>query len=69
MGFVTLVLIAQLVLFVAQLSVSFIRSWILLHVNTRIDIALISDFLVKLMNMPLHFFDIKKIPQFGISCL
>lgn len=61
MGFVTLVLIAQLVLFVAQLSVSFIRSWILLHVNTRIDIALISDFLVKLMNMPLHFFDTKKI--------
>ena len=61
LGFVTLILIAQLVLFVAQLSVNFIRSWILLHVNTRIDIALISDFLIKLMNMPLHFFDTKKI--------
>lgn len=40
---------------------NFIRGWILLHVNTRIDIALISDFLVKLMKMPLHFFDTKKI--------
>ena len=61
LGFVTLILIAQLVLFVAQLSVNFVRGWILLHVNTRIDIALISDFLVKLMKMPLHFFDTKKI--------
>ena len=61
LGFVTLILIAQLVLFVTQLSVNFIRSWILLHVNTYIDIALISDFLIKLMNMPLHFFDTKKI--------
>lgn len=61
LGFVTLILIAQLVLFIAQLSVNFIRGWILLHVNTRIDIALISDFLIKLMKMPLHFFDTKKI--------
>ena len=61
LGFVTLILIAQLVLFIAQLSVNFIRGWILLHVNTRIDIALISDFLVKLMKMQLHFFDTKKI--------
>lgn len=61
LGFVTLILIAQLVLFIAQLSVNFIRGWILLHVNTRIDIALISDFLIKLMNMPLHFFDTKRI--------
>jgi len=61
LGLVTLILIAQLVLFIAQLSVNFIRGWILLHVNTRIDIALISDFLIKLMKMPLHFFDTKKI--------
>ena len=59
LGFVTLILIA--LLFIAQLSVNFIRGWILLHVNTRIDIALISDFLIKLMNMPLHFFDTKRI--------
>lgn len=58
-GFITLVLIAQLVLFIAQLSVGFIRNWIILHINSRIDIALISDFLMKLMHLPLHYFDTK----------
>ena len=61
LGFITLILIAQLVIFVARLSVDFIRSWILLHVNTRINIALISDFLAKLMRLPLRFFDSKMV--------
>lgn len=61
LSFITLILIAQLVIFIARLSVDFIRSWILLHVNTRINIALISDFLAKLMRLPLHFFDTKKV--------
>ena len=61
LNFITLVLIAQLIVFVAKLSVDFIRSWILLHVNSRINIALISDFLAKLMRLPLHFFDTKKV--------
>ena len=59
LGFITLILIAQIVLFISQLSVEFIRSWILLHVNARISITLISDFLIKLMRLPLHFFDTK----------
>lgn len=61
LSFITLILVAQLVIFVAKLSVDFIRSWILLHVNTRINIALISDFLAKLMRLPLHFFDTKMV--------
>ena len=61
LGFITLVLIAQLVLFVSQLLVGFIRSWIMLHMNARIDIALISDFLMKLMRLPLRFFDTKMV--------
>jgi ATP-binding cassette subfamily B protein len=59
LGFITLVLIAQLVLFASRMSVDFIRSWILLHVSTRIDISLISDFLIKLMRLPISFFDTK----------
>lgn len=59
LGFITLILIAQLVIFIARLSVEFIRSWILLHMNTRINIALISDFLTKLMKLPLRYFDTK----------
>lgn len=60
LSLITLILIAQLVLFLAQLSVGYIRSWILLHINSRVNISLISDFLIKLMNMPLHFFDTKR---------
>jgi ATP-binding cassette, subfamily B, bacterial len=59
LGFITLILITELCLFAAQLSVGFIRSWIMLHINTRIGISLISDFLMKLMNLPLHYFDTK----------
>ena len=61
LNFITLILIAQVVISISQLSVEFIRSWILLHMNTRINIALISDFLAKLMKLPLHFFDTKMI--------
>ncbi len=61
LSFVTLVLIAQLVLSITQMGVGFIRSWISLHMNTRIGITLISDFLTKLMKLPLRFFDAKNI--------
>ena len=61
LSFITLALIAQLVLFISQMSVGFVRSWILLHISTRINISLISDFLIKLMKMPIGFFDTKMI--------
>ena len=61
LSFITLVLIAQLVLFFSQITVELIRSWILLHLSTRINISLISDFLVKLMKLPIGFFDTKMI--------
>lgn len=61
LNFITLILVSQLVISVSQLSVEFIRSWILLHMNTRINISLISDYLAKLMKLPLHFFDTKMI--------
>jgi ATP-binding cassette subfamily B protein len=57
--FIWLVLIAQLVLTISTSSVNFIRGWILLHLGTRINISLISDFLTKLMKLPVGFFDTK----------
>lgn len=57
LNIITLILLSQLGFFVATLSMDYIRSWILLHINSRIDIALIADFLVKLTAMPLQFFD------------
>ncbi|GHS88396.1 hypothetical protein FACS1894201_09850 [Bacteroidia bacterium] len=59
LSFVTLILIAQLALFTSQTVVEFIRSWILLHITTRINISMISDFLMKLMKLPIRFFDTK----------
>ncbi len=61
LDFISLVLVAQLVLSLSRMSVNFIRGWILLHLSTRINIALISDFLIKLMRLPVSFFDAKMI--------
>jgi ATP-binding cassette subfamily B protein len=61
LDFVTLIIIAQLVLIFSRTLVEFIRSWILLHLGTRINISLISDFLIKLMKLPVSFFDTKMI--------
>lgn len=57
--FIYLILFAQLFLFIGKTALEFIRSWILLHLSTRINISLISDFFIKLMNLPISFFDVR----------
>ena len=57
--FIYLVLFAQLFLFFGKTALELIRSWILLHLSTRINISLISDFFIKLMNLPISFFDVR----------
>ncbi|MCB9328268.1 MAG: peptidase domain-containing ABC transporter [Lewinellaceae bacterium] len=59
LNFVYIVLAGQLMLFFGQTVVRFIQSWILLHISVRINVSLISDFLIKLMKLPLGFFDAK----------
>ncbi|HWQ80968.1 MAG TPA: peptidase domain-containing ABC transporter [Ignavibacteria bacterium] len=56
-GFIYLILIAQIILFLSQNSVGFIRSWIFLHISTKINISLVSDFLYKLMRLPVMFIE------------
>ena len=58
-GFVWLVLLAQMMLLFSRTAIDFIRSKILLHISTRINISLISDFFIKLMKLPMKFFDTK----------
>jgi ATP-binding cassette subfamily B protein len=58
-NFVYLILIAQVMLFLGSTSVNFIRSWILLHISTRININILTDFLIKLMKLPVSFFETK----------
>lgn len=59
LNFIYLILIGQLMLTVSRTSVDFIRRWILLHISMRINISLVSDFFIKLLKLPMSFFDTK----------
>lgn len=57
--FIYLILFAQLMLFFGRTTIEVARSWILMHISSRINISLVSDFFVKLMKLPIAFFDSK----------
>jgi len=57
LDFIFIILIAYGVLFLSQTFVEALRGWILLHMGARVNISLISDFLMKLMKLPIRFFD------------
>lgn len=57
LNFIYLVLLAQVMLFLGKMGIEIIRSWILLHLSARINISIISDFFIKLMKLPISFFD------------
>src|SRR5690606_12259443 len=55
--FIYVVLVAQLMLFFSRTVTDFFRRWIVLHLSTRVNLSIISDFLVKMMKLPMSFFD------------
>ncbi len=57
--FVYVLLIAQLVLFLSSVFLTVIRSWLLLYVGARVNMLIASDYLVKLLNKAVSFFDSK----------
>ncbi|SDE73997.1 ATP-binding cassette, subfamily B [Mucilaginibacter pineti] len=59
LSFVYIIIIAQSALIVGRVSLEFIKSWILLHISTRVNISILTDFLIKLMKLPISFFDSK----------
>ena len=61
LDFVNIVLIAQIFLFTSQTAIQLIRNWLLLYITGRINIKIISDFLIKLMRLPIRFFDSKSL--------
>jgi ATP-binding cassette subfamily B protein len=60
LNFIYLVLAGQFVIFAAKMITEFIRGWLLIFISTRINLSLLSDFWIKLMRLPLHYFDTKK---------
>lgn len=59
--FIYLILVAQVVVFISKISLEFYRSWLFIHISSRISLSIISDFLDKLMQLPLKFFNSKNI--------
>ena len=59
LNLIYLILAGQLMLVLSRASVDFIRRWILLHISIRVNISLLSNFLIKLMRLPMQFFDTK----------
>ncbi len=57
--FIYLILFGQLMMFFSRAAIDIIRGWILMHISSRINISLVSDFFVKLMKLPISFFDVK----------
>ncbi len=57
--FINIVLIANIVILVSITFSNAVRDWILLHITARVNIALISDYLIKLMKLPIQFFETK----------
>ena len=58
-GFIWLILLGELIIVVGKTATDFIRRWLLLHISMRINISLISDFFIKLLKLPMSFFDTK----------
>lgn len=63
-NFVHLILAAQLTLYLGRSTVELIRGRLLLHIGARINISLLSDFLAKLMRLPVPFFETRQIGTF-----
>lgn len=56
-NFIYLILIAQIVLFISQSALNITRNWIVLHVTSRMNLRMLSDFVIKLMKLPIVYFD------------
>lgn len=58
-GFIWLILLGELMIVFGKTATDFIRRWLLLHISMRVNISLVSDFFIKLLKLPMSFFDSK----------
>lgn len=65
LNIISLILLAQLGLFLGSLTIEIIRNWLMLYVGTKISITIISDFLKKILQLPIKFFDTKMMGDFN----
>jgi ATP-binding cassette subfamily B protein len=60
LSFISLLLIAQLLLVLGKTGLEYIRSWLILHMTSRINYQLLSDYLTKLLKLPISFYETKR---------
>ncbi|WP_281234874.1 peptidase domain-containing ABC transporter [Flavobacterium gelatinilyticum] len=65
LNLISLILLAQLSLFFGSITIEIIRNWLMLYIGTKISINIISDFLKKLLQLPIKFFDTKMTGDFN----
>lgn len=65
LNIITYILLAQLALFIGSLTIEIIRNWLMLYIGTKISITIISDFLKKMLQLPIKFFDTKLMGDFN----
>ncbi|CAM2748651.1 Type I protein secretion ATP-binding protein [Flavobacterium psychrophilum] len=65
LSFIGIILLAQLGVFLGSIIIEIIRNWIMLYIGTKISISIISDFLKKLLQLPIKFFDTKMMGDFN----
>lgn len=65
LNYISTILLAQLFLFIGSLLFGVIRNWLMLYIGTKISITIISDFLKKLLQLPIIFFDTKLMGDFN----
>ncbi len=58
-NFINMILIGNIAILVSVMIFNVLRDWILMHITSRVNISLISDYLIKLMNLPVTFFENK----------
>ncbi|MBS1600614.1 MAG: peptidase domain-containing ABC transporter [Bacteroidetes bacterium] len=63
-NFITIILLAQIFLFLGTVMIDIVRNWVLIYIGARVNISIISDFFKKIMRLPLHFFDTKLMGDF-----
>lgn len=59
LNIILLILFGQLMLTISRTFIEFLRRWILLRISMKINISLINDFFIKLLKLPMSFFDTK----------
>lgn len=65
LNLIALILLSQLGLFLGSITIEVVRNWLMLFIGTKLSITIISDYLKKMLQLPIRFFDTKKMGDFN----